>query len=109
MKILCVVEHGNAPSTRLRLRDCLDYYAALGVEATVGKPQVAYKETLTRPADGEMKYAKQTGGRGQYGHVKIHLFPGEPGSGQQRGVVAGKDRHRPRAGAPDRAWSRANW
>ncbi len=52
-----------------------------GVEATVGRPQVAYKETLTRPADGEMKYAKQTGGRGQYGHVKIHLFPGEPGSG----------------------------
>jgi elongation factor G len=52
-----------------------------GVEASVGKPQVAYKETLTRPADGEMKYAKQTGGRGQYGHVKIHLYPGEPGSG----------------------------
>ena len=52
-----------------------------GVEATVGRPQVAYKETLTRPADGEMKYAKQTGGRGQYGHVKIHLYPGEPGSG----------------------------
>ena len=52
-----------------------------GVEATVGKPQVAYKETLTRPADGEMKYAKQTGGRGAYGHVKIHLFPGEPGTG----------------------------
>ena len=52
-----------------------------GVEASVGKPQVAYKETLTRPADGEMKYAKQTGGRGQYGHAKIHLFPGEPGSG----------------------------
>ena len=45
------------------------------VEATVGKPQVAYKETLTRPADGEMKYSKQTGGRGQFGHVKIHLFP----------------------------------
>ena len=40
------------------------------VEASVGKPQVAYKETLTRPADGEMKYAKQTGGRGQYGHVQ---------------------------------------
>jgi elongation factor G len=51
------------------------------VEASVGKPQVAYKETLTRPADGEMKYAKQTGGRGQYGHVKIHLYPGAPGSG----------------------------
>ena len=44
-------------------------------------PQVAYKETLTRPADGEMKYAKQTGGRGQYGHAKIHLYPGEPGAG----------------------------
>jgi elongation factor G len=52
-----------------------------GVEALVGKPQVAYKETLTRPADGEMKYAKQTGGRGQYGHAKIHVFPGEPGTG----------------------------
>ena len=51
------------------------------VEAMVGKPQVAYKETLTRPADGEMKYAKQTGGRGAYGHAKIHLYPGEPGTG----------------------------
>jgi len=51
------------------------------VEASVGKPQVAYKETLTRQADGEMKYAKQTGGRGQYGHAKIHLYPGEPGTG----------------------------
>jgi elongation factor G len=51
------------------------------VEASVGKPQVAYKETLTRPADGEMKYAKQTGGRGQYGHAKIHVFPSEPGTG----------------------------
>jgi elongation factor G len=53
------------------------------VEASVGRPQVAYKETLTRPADGEMKYAKQTGGRGQFGHVKIHLYPGEPGTGYQ--------------------------
>jgi elongation factor G len=62
-----------------------------GVEASVGKPQVAYKETLTRPADGEMKYAKQTGGRGQYGHVKIHLFPGEPGTGYvfENGVTQG--------------------
>jgi len=51
------------------------------VEASVGRPQVAYKETLTRAADGEMKYAKQTGGRGQYGHAKIHLFPGDPGTG----------------------------
>jgi elongation factor G len=52
-----------------------------GVEASVGRPLIAYKETLTRPADGEMKYAGQSGGRGHYGHVKIHVFPGEPGSG----------------------------
>jgi elongation factor G len=51
------------------------------VEARVGRPQVAYKETLTCPAHGEVKYAKHIGGRGQYGHAKIHLFPGEPGSG----------------------------
>jgi elongation factor G len=51
------------------------------VEAAVGKPQVAYKETLTRPSEGEGRYVRQTGGRGQYGHAKIHLFPGEPGTG----------------------------
>jgi elongation factor G len=51
------------------------------VDASVGKPQVAYKETLTRPADGEGRYIRQTGGRGQYGHAKIHLFPAEPGTG----------------------------
>ena len=51
------------------------------VEASVGRPQVAYKEALTRPADGEMKYANQTGGLGQYGHAKTHLYPGEAGSG----------------------------
>jgi elongation factor G len=51
------------------------------VEATVGKPQVAYKETLTRAADGDGRYVKQTGGRGQYGHAKIHLHPGLPGTG----------------------------
>jgi elongation factor G len=51
------------------------------VDASVGKPQVAYKETLTRPADGEGRYVRQTGGRGQYGHAKIHLYPAEPGTG----------------------------
>jgi elongation factor G len=63
----------------------------LNVDATIGKPQVAYKETLTRPADGEMKYAKQTGGRGQYGHAKIHVYPGEPGTGYifQNEIVGG--------------------
>ena len=49
------------------------------VEASVGKPQVAYKETLTRPADGEMQYAKQTGGRGQYGARQDPPVPGRAG------------------------------
>jgi len=51
------------------------------VEANVGKPQVSYKETITKPSECDYKYAKQTGGHGQYAHVKIRLTPGEPGSG----------------------------
>ena len=51
------------------------------VEASVSRPQVAYKETFTRPADGEGRYVRQSGGRGQYAHAKVHLYPGEPGSG----------------------------
>ena len=51
------------------------------VEATVGAPQVAYKETVTRPSEGEGRYIKQTGGRGQYGHAKIRLVPRKPGEG----------------------------
>jgi len=51
-----------------------------GVEANVGKPQVAYKETIRQAAKGEGKYIKQTGGRGQYGHAKIELEPA-PGEG----------------------------
>ena len=51
------------------------------VEANVGKPQVAYRETIRRPAKGEMKYAKQSGGRGQYGHVVLEIEPNEPGGG----------------------------
>jgi elongation factor G len=53
------------------------------VEASVGRPQVAYKETLTRPAEGEGRYIKQTGGRGQYGHAKIRLIPRQPGEGYE--------------------------
>ena len=45
------------------------------VQATVGRPHVAYKETITEPADGEMKYSKQTECRGQYAHVKLRVFP----------------------------------
>ena len=51
------------------------------VEANVGKPQVSYKETLTQLADVDYKYAKQSGGRGQYGHVKIKVYPRDPGTG----------------------------
>ena len=51
------------------------------VDAIVGKPQVAYKEKLTRAADGNGRYVRQTGGRGQYGQARIHLYPGEPGTG----------------------------
>ena len=51
------------------------------VEANVGKPQVSYKETITTTADVDHKYAKQSGGRGQYGHVKIRIYPRDPGSG----------------------------
>ena len=51
------------------------------VEANVGKPQVSYKETITKPSDVDYKYAKQSGGRGQYGHVKIRVYPREPGEG----------------------------
>jgi elongation factor G len=53
------------------------------VEANVGKPQVSYKETLTKPADVDYKYAKQSGGRGQYGHVKIRVYPREAGAGYE--------------------------
>lgn len=49
-----------------------------GVEANVGKPQVAYRETIQRNAEAEHKYVKQSGGRGQYGHVKIRIKPLEP-------------------------------
>ncbi|MGB8509943.1 MAG: elongation factor G [Pyrinomonadaceae bacterium] len=51
-----------------------------GVEANVGKPQVAYRETITRPAPGKEVYKRQTGGRGQFGHVEIKIEPA-PGEG----------------------------
>ncbi len=53
------------------------------VEANIGKPQVSYKETVRKSADSDMKYARQSGGKGQYGHVKITLEPNEPGKGYE--------------------------
>ena len=60
------------------------------VEANVGKPQVSYKETISQNADVDHKYAKQSGGRGQYGHVKIRIYPREAGAGFEfKNVVVG--------------------
>ena len=53
------------------------------VEANVGAPQVAYKETIRKAVDQDTKYARQSGGKGQYGHVKIHVEPNEPGKGYE--------------------------
>ncbi|REJ35304.1 MAG: elongation factor G [Bacillota bacterium] len=53
------------------------------VEANIGKPQVAYRETLTKPVKAEGKFIRQTGGRGQYGHVVLEIEPLEPGAGFQ--------------------------
>ena len=62
-----------------------------GVGASVGKPQVAYKETITTAAQAEGRYVRQTGGRGQYGHVKLKIEPAEPGTGFifEKAIVGG--------------------
>ncbi|MBU0727852.1 elongation factor G, partial [Patescibacteria group bacterium] len=62
------------------------------VEANVGKPQVAYRETIQNEVAGEEKYSKQTGGRGQYGHVLMRISPNEPGKGYEfiDSVVGGR-------------------
>ena len=62
-----------------------------GVEATVGAPQVAYRETIRKQVEAEGKFVRQSGGRGQYGHVWLRLEPMEPGSGFvfENGVVGG--------------------
>ena len=61
------------------------------VEANVGAPQVSYKETIRKNADVDMKYARQSGGKGQYGHVKIRVTPNESGAGYEfvNSVVGG--------------------
>ncbi len=56
-------------------------FREFGVDTTVGKPQVAYRETILNKAEAEVKYAKQTGGRGQFGHVLLRVEPLEPGKG----------------------------
>jgi elongation factor G len=56
-------------------------FREFNVDTTVGKPQVAYRETIVNKAEAECKYAKQTGGRGQFGHVLLRVEPLEPGKG----------------------------
>lgn len=58
-------------------------FREFSVEANVGKPEVSYKETITIPANTEMKYVKQSGGRGQYAHVCIEIEPNETGKGNE--------------------------
>ncbi len=53
------------------------------VEANVGKPQVSYKETITKPATVDTRYVRQTGGKGQYAHVKLRVEPNESGKGYE--------------------------
>ncbi len=61
------------------------------VEANVGKPQVAYRESITKTVNSEGKFVKQSGGRGKYGHVWVELSPNEPGKGYEftNGIVGG--------------------
>ena len=63
----------------LRDRMCREF----SVEANVGKPEVAYKETITKPCKTETKYIKQSGGRGQYAHVVLEIEPNEQGKGNE--------------------------
>jgi elongation factor G len=56
-------------------------FREFNVQATAGRPQVAYRETITKPADAEGKFIRQSGGHGQYGHAVIHMAPAEKGSG----------------------------
>src|SRR5690242_3811847 len=62
-----------------------------GVEANIGKPQVAYRETIRKSVEAEGKFIRQSGGRGQYGHVWLRLEPREPGAGYEfeNAVVGG--------------------
>ncbi len=61
------------------------------VQANVGKPQVAYRETIRRPVESEGRFVRQTGGRGQYGHVKMRMEPLPAGGGFE---FAERDRRR---------------
>ena len=60
------------------------------VEANIGNPQVSYRESITKPAEGEGKYVRQSGGRGQYGHAKIKIEPLK--DGQEIGRASCRER-----------------
>ena len=65
------------------------------IEAYVGRPQVAYRETIAREADAEGKYIRQTGGRGAYGHVSLHVRPGRRARGSSSRTPPSAARSRP--------------
>ena len=65
----------------LHLDIIVDRLKEFSVEANVGKPQVAYRETIRQVVDHQHKFVRQTGGRGQYGHVFLKMEPAEAGSG----------------------------
>jgi len=74
-----------------------------GVEANVGKPQVAYRETIRKSVEQEGKFVRQSGGRGQYGHVFLRIEPREPGSGYEfENAIAGGVVPREYIGAVDK-------
>ena len=70
-----------SPTKANREKFCRDIAEQFKVEATAGKPQIAYRETVTKHADGEGKFIRQSGGKGQYGHVVVKLEPNEKGKG----------------------------
>ena len=84
------------------------------VDANVGKPQVAYRETIRQKAEAEGQFIRQTGGRGQYGHVWLEIEPVEPGTGFEFenklwvGDSAGV-RPRRRKGRQGSGWKPASW
>lgn len=87
---LRIVSDPRGPETQVELRGVTEEHLEIAIDrlkrgfsvnAVLHRPKVLYRESLTRPADGEAKHAKQTGGRGEYGHVKLRIQPREPGEG----------------------------
>ena len=84
------------------------------VEANVGEPKVAFRETIRKKAEAEGRYIRQTGGSGNYGHCKLRVEPNEPGAGYEfvneiKGGVVPRDTSSPSTRAFRAPWSLAFW